>query len=133
MSSMKSVNRCCSNIGQEAQQPSKPYKKKCTMVLSSQLAMQTLSLSNMAGKLQSVAFIVMILSCSWLNIPHGMARPLVLPGNEGANMVVKSLILDDHGHKNDDRKVEIQGGGPSHRGRGHHGRPPPFSSHQLNN
>lgn len=103
----------------------------------------------MAGKHQFIAFIVIILSCSsWLNILHGMARPLntiVLRKDvdqesirrailDSSNVVVRSSIVghDSHEQKtNVVRKLEIDNSGPSPDGPGHKG--PLASYSQPNN
>ncbi|KAK7357652.1 hypothetical protein VNO80_16947 [Phaseolus coccineus] len=86
----------------------------------------------MAGKLQSLAFIVIILWCSsWLNIQHATARPLntlVLHADadeelrrsivELSHTVLRSLNVGD-GEKNMVRKLVMDNSGPSPDGPGH--------------
>ncbi|RDX61258.1 hypothetical protein CR513_60527, partial [Mucuna pruriens] len=86
----------------------------------------------MAGKLQSLAFIVIILWCSsWLNILHGMARPLnTIVLHRDADQEARRAILESShtvvrgsivGRRQKDmiQKLEIDNSGPSPDGPGH--------------
>ncbi|KAG4394920.1 hypothetical protein AAZX31_20G116000 [Glycine max] len=102
-----------------------------------------------AGKLQSFAFIVIILSfSSWVKIQHGMARPLntlVLHRDadqepirrailESSHTVVRSSKInvgDIDAQKNTIRKLVVDNSGPSPDGPGHKGLLTSYS--QLNN
>ncbi|WVY98990.1 hypothetical protein V8G54_031141 [Vigna mungo] len=96
----------------------KRYKEKCTM------------LPVMAGKFQSLAFIVLIVWCSsWSNIKHATARPLntvVLHAdavNEPRrNILELSNVVLRGGQKNNVvRKLVVDNSGPSPDGPGHKG------------
>ena len=102
-----------------------------------------LQLPVMAGRLQSFAFFLVLLSFFGLGILHGMSRPLntVVPHRDAdqiptstilkpSYMVVRSPIVEGHRQKNIIRKLEVDQAGPSPQGKGHNS--PPWN-HQLNN
>ncbi|QCE08500.1 hypothetical protein DEO72_LG9g3529 [Vigna unguiculata] len=94
----------------------------------------------MAAKLQSLAFIVVIVWCSsWLNIKHATARQLntvVLHADDDheprrnilelSNIVLRRLNVGS-GPKNDVRKLVMDSSGPSPDGPGHKGALPSYS------
>ena len=97
----------------------------------------------MAGRLQSFAFFLILLSFFGLGILGGMSRPLntvVLHRDadqkpkstilKPSNMVVRSPIVEGHRQKNIIRKLVIDQSGPSPQGGGHDS---PLSHYQLNN
>ncbi|BAT93895.1 hypothetical protein LR48_Vigan694s000300 [Vigna angularis] len=95
----------------------------------------------MAGKLQSLAFIVLIVwCCSWLNIKHATAKPLntvVLHADavneprrnilELSNIVLRGFNVGGGQKNNVVRKLVVDNSGPSPDGPGHKGSLPSYS------